>query len=175
VLGSDWVLFRKRVCFPALLAPWATVRLAYAASPRATAEIPDDWPDPEFERALRPFRIFCTVLSTLLLVALPVASLAFGSGVVLLTVFGAYYALVLAMLAWLFPRRTRVGLATKAYWSLAIDVFACAPFAANLVRRITLRRPLARDAMAYAAAHLPAESVAALRERLEHRRAIASA
>ena len=162
VSGSDWVIFRRRVCFPAPFMPWSPVlRAFWSSAPPGNTE-PTDWPSAQFMAALRPFQVLCTLLLLLLAVALPVASLTLGSGFVLLGVFAVYYLLVIAALVLLFLRRSRLKLTNRAYWSIAIDTFACAPFAVNLVRRMTLRQTLAADARVYAESHLPA----AARERL---------
>ncbi len=168
--GSDWVLFGRRVCFPAPLMAWAPVLRAFWSTPRREATS-TDWPSPDYLRALRPFQVLCTVLLVLLVVALPIASLAFGSGLVLLAVFAAYYLLVITALVWLFFRRARLGLATRAYWSLAVDCIACAPFAANLVRRVTLHHTLAGDALAYAEAHLRPDSLSQLQASVARKQA----
>lgn len=127
----------------------ATYRVAWAdADPRGLREDPDRLAS--FERQLAPLRPLVLALLVLLLVALPSASIGFGAGAVLLLVFATYYLLVLGALAWLFGRRAVLGLGGRAFGSLAFDVLACAPFAVNLLRRVTLARGLAGDPLAFA-------------------------
>jgi hypothetical protein len=100
--------------------------------------------------ALRPIGAICQVLLWLLLLLLPVCWI-LGAGIVLLAQFALYYLLVIAALVLVFRRREALGLRNRAFWSLAFDVLACAPFAVNLVRKLSLRRGLDGDPLAFAA------------------------
>lgn len=170
--GSNLVLLGKRACLPALLQPWALVfRTFWSANAVQAEPAVAAWPSAQLLLALRPLRIIASVLLFLLVGALPVASLAFGSGLLLLGVFALYYLLVIVALALAFGRRDALGLQGRAYWSVALDAFACAPFAVNLVHRITLRQAVPIDAIAFRDAWLqPAErdrATALLLERVE--------
>jgi hypothetical protein len=50
-----------------------------------------------------------------------------------------------------FLRRDALELRPRAFWSLAFDVLACAPFAVNMVRKLSLRRGLQGDPIDFAA------------------------
>jgi hypothetical protein len=169
--GSNLVLLGKRACLPALLQPWALVFRTFWSAKAVRADLPLVWPSAEFLRALRPLRVIASALLILLVGALPVASLAFGSGLLLLGVFALYYLLVIVALALTFARREALGLQGRACWSVALDAFACAPFAVNLVHRITLRQAVPIDAIAFRDGWLaPAErtrATALLQERVD--------
>jgi hypothetical protein len=169
--GSNLVLLGKRACLPALLQPWALVFRTFWSAKVVRADLPLVWPTAELLRALRPLRVIASALLVLLVGALPAASLAFGSGLLLLGVFALYYLLVIVALALTFARREVLGLQGRAYWSVALDAFACAPFAVNLVHRITLRQNVPIDAIAFRDAWLaPAErtrATALLQERVD--------
>jgi hypothetical protein len=101
----------------------------------------------EFLRALRPLQWLVWLLLLLLVAALPLASWRYGAGPHMLTVFLAYYLVLLTALVVIYWRRTALGLDGKAFGALAFDVCACAPFGVNLVTRLTLRRSSPRDAL----------------------------
>jgi hypothetical protein len=112
--------------------------------PRAAATAPDD-----FLRALRPVGWIALLLVGLLLL-LPVVSWTLGTGLTLLLLFAAYYLLVMVALVLVLSRRVVLQLSSAACASLVFDALACAPFAANLVRRLALRRGLDGDPIAFA-------------------------
>lgn len=156
--GSNLVLLGKRACLPALLQPWALVFRTFWSAALVRNDASTAWPQAQLLRALLPLRAITSGLLILLVAALPVASLAFGSGLLLLGVFALYYLLVIVALLLVFVRRQALGLQGRAYWSVALDAFACAPFAVNLVHRITLRQTVPVDAVAFRDAYLqPAE------------------
>jgi len=75
----------------------------------------------------------------LFFVGLPLV-LRFGSDVVLLGWLVLTYLSIAAMLAQVWRRRKVLGLAPRAVLALAIDALLCAPFALNMVRKISLRQ-----------------------------------
>jgi hypothetical protein len=52
---------------------------------------------------------------------------------------GLAYASVVALLAAVFVERAALSLDTRAFWSLAGEVLLCAPYAINVLRRVSLR------------------------------------
>ncbi len=114
------------------------------AEQRAPATLPD-----EFLLALRPISVITLLLVGLLLL-LPVVSWTLGAGLTLLSLFALYYLLVIVALAFVLCRRAALQLSGSACASLAFDALACAPFAANLVRKIALRRSLEGDPVTFA-------------------------
>jgi len=138
----------RRLVLPSPLLPHrAQFRVAWSLADRrstATAEL-----DSLFA-ALRPLGVICQLLLWLLLLLPPVCWL-LGAGVALLAQFALYYLLLIVALVLVFRRRDALGLPTRAFWSLAFDVLACAPFAVNLVRKLTLRHGLQGDPVDFAA------------------------
>jgi hypothetical protein len=124
---------------------------------------PGALPD-EFLRALRPIG-YVTLLLSWMLVLLPLISWTLGA-LALLLLFAAYYLFVLVALALVLHGRAALQLSGKACASLAFDALACAPFAANLVRKIALRRGLDGNPVLFAREHFDPAARAALSAQL---------
>jgi hypothetical protein len=118
--------------------------------------------------ALRPVGVICQLLLWLLLCLPPVCWI-LGAGVTLLAQFALYYLLVIVALVVVFRRRDALGLRPRAFWSLAFDVLACAPFAVNMVRKLSLRRGLEGDPIAFAAHEFDPATREALARLIGHR------
>lgn len=162
----------RRLVLPNPLLPQRPqFRVAWSLDDKRAASTPEL---SGFLSALRPLGLICQVLLGLLLLLLPVCWL-LGAGIVLLVQFALYYLLIIAALVLVFWRRESLGLRTRAFWSLAFDVLACAPFAVNLVRKLSLRRGLEGDPLAFAAREFDAPARGALalliRQRLEEEQA----
>ncbi len=160
--GAEQLLFGRHPYLPNPLRPdLALFRVAWRpADPRAATENLAELA--RFEHALRAVRALVWLLLAILLVILPGVALFAGAGVLLLAVFAAYYLLVVSALFVIHSQRSALGLSVKGFWMLAFDVLACAPFAVNLVRRLSLRRSIAGNPLAFAAATLGAEPLAQL-------------
>lgn len=117
--------------------------------------------------ALKPIGILCQMLLWLLLSLAPMCWI-LGAGVIVLAQFALYYLLIIAALVLVFRQRSPLALSTRAFWSLAFDVLVCAPFAVNLLRKLSLRRDLG-DPVAFAAREFDASTRAELAQ-LIHRR-----
>jgi hypothetical protein len=131
------------------------------ADERTAADAPSD----EFLRALKPIG-FVTLLLACMLVLLPLVSWTLGTSLALLLLFAAYYLCVLVALAIMLWRRKALQLSGGACASLVFDSLACAPFAANLVRKIALRRGLDGDPLLFAGTHFGTAGREALRAQL---------
>jgi hypothetical protein len=81
----------------------------------------------------------------LLFVALPLAFYAHLGLRVLLAVLAELYVVILVTLVLVYRRRAALGLSRRAFGVLAFEVLACAPYAANLVRRLSLMRRVDED------------------------------
>lgn len=102
-----------------------------------------------FFRALRPVQYLVSVL-LVLLCAMPVILVIYGTDVQLLALVALFYCVILATLVYIFTRRQELRLSGRAFASLCFDSLACAPFAINLVRKLALRRPLVGNPIAFA-------------------------
>jgi hypothetical protein len=146
---------------------------------RVTWSIADTRPavDTDLEplfRSLRPVGVICQLLLLMLLALWPLCWI-LGAGLTVLVLFATYYVLVIVALVLVFRRRAAFGLSTRACWALAFDVLACAPFAVNLVRRLSLHHGMAGDPVQFAARHFDAGARARfatlVRSRLDEARA----
>ena len=127
------------VCHP--LKPWEPVlRLRWdaAAAPKTASVLADAPP----ELHLGPW---VTSIWLLLFVAFPVAFYTHMSLDILLAVLAELYAFILVTLVLVWRRRAALGLSGSQFGVLAFEVLACAPYAANLVRRLSLHRQVDED------------------------------
>ncbi len=92
----------------------------------------------QLDRSLAPLKLVVMALAVLLLAVLPPVSWLYGAGATLLAVFIAAYLLIGAALVIVFRRRAALGLSPRRFAWLAFEALACAPFAVNLVRKISL-------------------------------------
>ena len=102
-----------------------------------------------FLAALGPLQYLVIALWVLLL-ALPVELLLLGTGIELLALMAAFYAVVLASLGYIYARRRQLHVSGRSFLALSFDSLACAPFAINLVRKLSLRRSLAGNPIDFA-------------------------
>jgi len=147
--GSALLLAGRRLCFlnpftPAT--PQFRVRWSEADS-RQEQESREELD--AFLAALGPLRYLVIALWVLLL-ALPVELLLLGTGIELLALMAAFYAVILAALGYIYARRRELRLSAKSFLALSFDSLACAPFAINLVRKLALRRSLAGNPIDFA-------------------------
>lgn len=162
----------RRLVLPNVFTPHrALFRMAWSindARPRVEAD-----PGP-FIAALRPVGVICQLLLYMLLALWPLCWI-LGAGLTVLALFAAYYLLVVVALVLVFRRRGGFGLSNRAFWGIAFDVLACAPFAVNLVRRLSLHHGIAGNPLDFAARHFDpatrAKLAALIRRRLEESRA----
>jgi len=170
--GSDIVIMGKRLAAPGFMAPWAFV---LRSSWSATGEpAPPTVLEPErmatVLSALLPLRILCSLLLFLLVVGLPAAALSEAAPLAMLIVFAAYYLLVVSGLVFLVLARRRLSLDGKALLLMVVDALACAPFAVNLVRKVTMHSLPLKDALAFSRSHCDADAYRRLSEQITRRR-----
>jgi hypothetical protein len=106
-------------------------------------------------QALRPIDLI-NELQLLLLVALPFVAWTLGAGLFMLALFGLFYSFTLACLVMTWRRRGALNLPARAFWLLALDSIACAPFSVNLNRKLSMRHGIAGDPLRFAARNLDA-------------------
>ncbi|WP_426688177.1 hypothetical protein [Rhodanobacter ginsengiterrae] len=104
----------------------------------------------------------------LFFVVLPCA-LWFGTDVMLLAWLLLTYGSIAAMLAQVFRHRKALGLAPRAVLALALDALLCAPFALNIVRKISLRQASAATLHGFATSTLSPVERATLASLLRER------
>jgi hypothetical protein len=151
--GSDVRVAGKRLYLPNPLTPQALLfRVAWSASDRRSQHDSAEALD-AFARSLRFIRVLVVAQIVILLALLPGVSWAVGSSGPMLGVIALFYALVVVALALIHRRRETLGLTVKGYWLLVLDVLACAPFAANVVRKLSLHRSIRGNPLQFARAN----------------------
>lgn len=164
--GSDLRLSGRRVFLPHPLLPQRP-QFQVCWSKGDTAARGADLPV-ELLRALRPIG-WLNLLQVVLLIALPVVLWGIGTGFVALGVFGLFYLASFVALGLAWRRRRPLALGTGNFWLLALDALACAPFAANLTRKLAMRHGLAGDPLRFAARHFDDAALAQTRRLVEAR------
>src|SRR5262245_31853449 len=106
----------------------------------AAAQERDQLDVAELQRLTRPLQLIALLQALFLMVALPPASLTLGAGSVVLVIFAAFYALTVAAIVVLIMRRRSLKVSNRQCAFLAFEALACAPFAVNLVRKVSLAR-----------------------------------
>ena len=140
--GSSFVLFGRRVTLQNPFQPHRPVfRVVvgdadFADDDAVDAQLPDT---DAFLRALRPFQVIALVQLIVLFLVLPVSLGVLGPDWISLSVVIGYYVLTLVSLVLAGARRRSLGLDRKALVSLWSDGLLCAPFAINLVRKMSLQ------------------------------------
>lgn len=159
--GSPLRLSGRRVFLPNPLLPMRPQFQLRWSSNETRTETAD--PPSRLLAALRPIGVI-NQLQLLVLLALPFVSWILGAGIVLLALFALFYVFTLVALALAWRRRESCGLQTKAFWLLALDGLACAPFAVNLTRKISTRHGIAGDPLLFAARNLDSAALDTMRK-----------
>jgi hypothetical protein len=177
--GSQLRLMGRRLQLPNPLLPQRALFLVRWSPADARQETQDATALQRMLDSLRPVRMLVVAMMLLLLAAVPLVSWILGAGLTLLLIFGAYYLCIIGALMVVYCRRDVLRLTGKSFWLLAFDVLACAPFAVNLVRKITLRYGIGGDPTRFAAMNferpLREKMLALIRARLDEQFAEAPA
>jgi hypothetical protein len=140
----------RRLVLPNLLRPQRPFfRVAWSI---ADTRPPVDVNLEPFLAALRPLGVICQLLLLMLLALWPLCWI-LGAGITVLALFAAYYLLVALALVLVYRRRVALLLTKGAFWGLAFDVLACAPFAVNIVRKLSIRHGLVGNPVDFAVRH----------------------
>jgi hypothetical protein len=151
--GSAIVVFGRRVLLLNPLLPHRPVfRVAVSSADfRDEAAADHDLPDSDaFRRAVLPLQVIVQAQLIILFVVLPASLGTFGPDWISVAVVGIFYALTLVALIWAGIRRDCLGLDGKTLALLWSDGMLCAPFAVNLVRKISLHWKLGPSAIRFA-------------------------
>jgi hypothetical protein len=161
--GSGWEMLGKNLYVPNPLTPdYPLFRTCWVLSSAPNEHQEDVEILRQFINEIKPLRYMTLSLFVLLLIGLPIVLFGFGTGLALLLLLGVIYCTISVMLALIYRKRERLGLPVKTFAKLAFDSLACAPFALNLVRKITLRRSLLGDPICFAHQVLDAGAFAQL-------------
>ena len=152
---APWLCHPFKPQQPVLRLRWDTAASAAApASASAPAGVPAD---------LLVLGPWVGVIWLLLFVGLPIAFYAHLGLAVLLAVLAELYAAIAIALILVYRRRDALGLTRRTFGVLAFEVLACAPYAANLVRRLSLSRRVDEDFVAASDRLLKGPALAAMR------------
>jgi hypothetical protein len=166
--GSAMLLGGKRPFVPSLLAPYRPL-LRVSVQALLGEERAGRGDLQHFLNALLPFKVLSMCLLVLFVPLLPLVLYGFGTGVELLCWFAAVYLCVAGIAYPAFRRRRVLELSLRECALLAFECACCAPFAINIVRKLTLR--IATSTLRSSASILDSESRAALlvaaRERVD--------
>src|SRR5690606_27819994 len=136
--GAAVLVSGRRPLLPDLLRPWRAL-LPVSVERLACERVPPGNDTRHFLAALRPFGRRATVLLMLFFPGLPLVLRTFGTGAELLAWMVAVYA-VIGSIAWrLWRYRHVLELPAAAVTSLALECALCAPFAINIVRKLSGR------------------------------------
>jgi hypothetical protein len=149
-----------------LRASWLSAETAGAMATRSSLA--------HFLDGLRPFRIGARVLWGELLVLLPLVLWALPHPLLVLAVFALVYATVAVLALQLWRWRRVLELRSRDVAALAFELLACPPHAINVVRRLSLRRGLGGDALAFAARAVAARDLPRLQAGVAARIQLAS-
>ena len=156
--GMNALLRGRRLYLPNPLTPQALLFQVRWDQASAGPE-PDPYaPLEQLDRTLAPVKIVVVALAFVLLAVLPPVSWFYGAGAMLLAVFIAAYLLIGAALVIVFRRRVALGLSPRRFTGLALEALACAPFAVNLVRKISLAHSGLVHLESFASRHLDADA-----------------
>src|SRR4051794_6198312 len=133
--GSRLMIAGRRLYLPNPLTPHALLLQVRWSSTDARGEQPAacETLSREFVQGLRPVRWIMSLLAVLLFLVLPLVSMLYGAGAVLLGIFAVAYLLVIAALGTVWARRKVLAVASRRFVGLAFESLACIPFALNLV------------------------------------------
>lgn len=166
--GSALRLAGRRVFLPNPLLPQrAQFQVRWHRADARSAGVAGEAPV-AMQRALRPLGAL-NLLHVLLLAALAPVLWLTGASLFTLGVVALYYLVTLVALAIAWRRRGALRLPARGFWLLALDTLACAPLAANMVRRISMRHGLEGEPLRFAARHFGDAPLARVRALVEAR------
>lgn len=166
--GSALLLAGRRLYFPNPLAPATPEFRVRWLESDARAEQENEAQLAGFLAALQPVRWLVSVL-LVILIALPLELALFGTGLELLVLMVVFYGVIIVALVFVHARRRDLGLSDRAFVALAFDALACAPFAINLVRKLSLRRSLAGNPIQFAQRNFDPAGFSGLIRAVSHR------
>ncbi len=148
---SCWQLSGKYLYLPNLLTPErALFRVNWSPSSRQQHHEMEMRELQRLLEAVDSLRYLMQALWVLLIIVLPITLLVSGTSSLLLAVLGLIYLTIVTLLFQVYRKRGDLGLTRVAFAKLAFDSLACVPLALNLLRKVTLRYPLARDPIKFA-------------------------
>jgi hypothetical protein len=142
--GENWTLLGRRLYIPNPLTPDVPLfRLHWIDSNSRFKS--DEGSLEEYLAALVPVQYLTMTLLLVFFAILPLFLFWYGSGPQLLWLFGVIYLNIILVLTVVYQRKSVFGLSNREFLSLAFESLVCAPFALNILRKLTLHRSLRGD------------------------------
>lgn len=133
---SDWLILGKSLYLPNPLTPSTTLfRTSWSST---GIEADKDKSPYHLMNSIAPLKYMVVLLHAMMMAAMPTLILFRGTGMELLFLFGCIYLNILAMLIYIFRTRKLLNISSHSLLIMAIESLACAPFAINLYRKVTL-------------------------------------
>lgn len=148
--GSDILMLGRRVFLPNPLTPQCAQFRVHWSDTDGRGDVENIEALELFTGRLRRLGVLMQILALLLLFALPAITWFVGTGWLLLGLFAAFYLLIFVALGMVYAARAPLGVGGAKFAALCVDSLLCAPFAVNLLRKVSLHRSLAGDPLAFA-------------------------
>ncbi len=147
--STNWLVLGRRLYIPNPLSPNMPIfRLNWAESNHRSKS--DITSLEEVLAVLVPVQYLLATLLACFFIVLPLVLLLYGSGPQLLWAFGVIYLNIFLILILVYLKKDVLGVSNREYLALSFESLACAPFALNILRKLTLRRLLSSDPMEFA-------------------------
>lgn len=151
------LLLGKRLYIPNPLTPNVAVfRVYWSEFELRSKDI--DYSLNVFLTGLMPLGYLILLLFGLMFLCLPAVLFCYGSGAQLLWLMAIVYSNIVMIFLLVFQQREIFGLSKKLCFFLLIESLACAPFALNVLRKITLHRSQFMDPIEFARKYFDDES-----------------
>ena len=147
--GNNYLLLGKSPYFPNPLTPHKMVFRVYWSD--SGQHNPNNMESLErFMSSLIELQYIVIILLALFFLLLPLVLLFYGSGSQLLWVFALIYINIGVMLTQVYRRKEILMISTRKFILLLLESFLCAPFALNILRKLSLHRTLYGDPIKFA-------------------------
>ncbi len=144
--NSSLSFMGKEICIPPLLRPWSPQFIGtwqFEAEVKSRKAVLTEWsPDLQKYKALTPFVIWMIVAA---FVVLPLGLFSSLGEPWILLACAMLYLGVIGLLIYLWIKRQTFKLTTKVFAGIAIEYLICAPFALNIIRRLSMLEVISED------------------------------
>ena len=147
--GNNWLLLGRSPYIPNPLTPDIAIFRVYWSDTDQSSQNSNKSIE-QFVTALVPLQYFVGVLLAQFFVVLPFVLFLYGSGPQLLWAFGAIYLNIAVILVVVYRKKDILGVSKRKFLVLSFESLACAPFALNILRKLTLHRSLVGDPIKFA-------------------------
>lgn len=147
--GVTWLLLGRSPYIPNPLTPEIAIFRVYWSDTDQSSQNSNKSME-QFMTTLVPLQYLVGVLLAQFFVVLPFVLFLYGSGPQLLWVFGVIYLNIAVILIVVYRKKDILGVTQRKFLVLSFESLACAPFALNILRKLTLQRSLVGDPIEFA-------------------------